>query len=549
MENQLTKLCPTCHSTMTYQSVLAYRRGILDNTKCPSCRTIFRKDNIILDLNDVIDKDYSAGELIRFIFEFPIDERHDVAKKIMELRNPMMNYHIIGKLSSRNCRVEWNCQLHPEYISSTTFRSIVEKKQTCTICKGQNPPNTWTIENLQKKMELLVSKVYEETNCTFNCRSYFEWDSKLLNAWFKKVDNPSQEIYLIIDKLGLPSPQDNVYLKDGRMFRGFYEFVGYLLINHWLVPFEYSPKVFGNYISDGFFPEINTYWEHWGELNKNNKHKRELYSSNQYKLFETFDKDCQIKGITHLYEQLRTFLTNHGYHIPNMSHSEILGIIKGNMSDFKNSLDVILTTIDNLNLGETIAETELRKTKDGNHILSFINKFFDGSILKFKKYMNDNHGYNYRITAFRGSYKNYDYFIEQITPFINKYGEIPKQMFFEKNKRNDITVMATRMFGGLNNLKRNEIEEGPFYHLVKDLYENEAPYDRDLEWDGDDNYHEIVLKVINYYKGKSLPFPPKMNDLRYNHGYLPFGKKLHSAISRNGNWSLFIQKYKSVWDK
>jgi hypothetical protein len=553
MENNLSKSCPTCESIMTYESVITLKRGVMNDSKCPSCRSIFRKNNIISDIKEVITKDYSAGELIRFIFEFPANERNEVARKIMELRNPTMNYEISGKLSSRNCRVRWNCQLHPEYLSSTTFRSIVEKKQICTMCMGQNPPNTWTKENLYKKIEELVLRVYEQTNCTFNCVSYFEWDSKLLNAWFKKINNPSQEFYLIIAKLGLPSPQDNVYLKDGNMFRGFYEFVGYLLINHWSVPFEYSPKVFGNYISDGFFPEINTFWEHWGELNKNNKHKKDLYSSNQYNLFETFDKDCQRKGITYLYKKLRTFLTQHGYDIPIMTHSEVLGIIKGNMSDFQNTMNTILTYIVDLNLSDRIVETELRKTKQGNYILAFINKFFDGSILKFKKYLNENHGFSYQNTAFRGSYKNYDYFVEQITPFIKQYGKIPKQMFFEKNRRNDITVMATRMFGGLNNLKRNKIEEGLFFYLVKDLYEIDPPYDRDLVWDGDKNYHNIVIKVIDHFKDKSIPFPSKMNNLRYNDEYndefIPYGKQLHSAISRNGGWDMFVTKYKSVWDK
>jgi hypothetical protein len=540
----LTKLCPTCDTVMTYESVQAKKRGDKENSKCTVCRSIFRNPNVIKEINQNNKFDFSAGEIIRYVYEFPVNQRNEVAINILNLCNPNIHYKIEGQISSRYCRVAWSCNIHPKTRSCSSFRNIVERKQGCVQCKGQNPSGTWTNGHLISEMKSLILKVYQKTNLTLTSTSYFYWDSKLLNAWFKKIDNPSETIYRIISELKLPDPTTNLYIKDGKIFRGFREFVGYCLIQHWNVPFEYSPKVFDNYYSDGYFIELNTHWEHWGELNKNNSIKKTLYDKSSFGLFETFDKECRTKGIEFLYNTLRDFLISNGYKIPVMTHSEILDTIKGNMSNFENIIGDIITSLKNNGWDKKLVETELRPNKEGNIILSFINKFFNCSILNFKEYLNTNYGFQYKVTAKRGSYNDINHFIKIITPIVKELGYVPTQKYFAEVKKNDIPVMASRFCGGLNNLRRNEVEEGEYYFIVKDILGDNAPYDRDLVWKGD-KFHSNVTKVLQFYKDKGLPFPKVLNHLRNNEEYLPFGPALHTQISRKncGGWNSFVKQY------
>lgn len=540
----VTKLCPTCEKVMTYQSIQAKKRADKENSKCVVCRSIFRKPNVIEKIDENNKFDFSAGEIIRYIYEFPVNQRNEVAINILKLCNPNIHYKIEGQISSRNSRVSWGCNLHPKVVSCTSFRNIVERKQGCTQCKGQNPAGTWTNDVLISEMKSLILKVYQKTNLTLTTTSYFYWDSKLLNAWFKKIDNPSETVYKLISELKLPNPKTHCYIKDGKIFRGFFEFVGYCLIQHWVIPFQYSPKVFENYFSDGYFTELNIHWEHWGDLNKNNNIKKVLYEKSSFGLFETYDKQCRTKGITFLYDTIREFLISHGYEIPTMTHSEILDVIKGGMTNFDNMMDNVIILLKDNGWGVRIVETELRTCKDGNTILSFMNKFFNGSILDFKQHLNNNFGFNFKLTAKRGSYNDIDHFIKIVTPVVEELGYLPTQQYFAEIKKNDIPVMASRFCGGLNNLRRNEVEEGEFFYIVKNILGDKAPYDRQLVWKGD-NFNTNVVKVLEYYKNKGLPFPKILNHFRNNKEYLPFGPALHTQISKKncGGWDSFVKQY------
>lgn len=544
METELIRECPSCGEKKTYQSKTAFKRGVKDNAKCNSCKTIFRKPNIISELTEQNKYDYSSGEIIRYIYSFPRNRRETVAIQILKLCNPNIDYKILGKISRTESNIQYTCTIHPHSSTITTFRHIVERQQGCRECKGQKPQGYWDKDNnLKDAMTQLVMEVYNKTSCVFTLSTYFTYNSVVTNAWFNKLKTPSEDFYQLINELNLPSPKTHCYIKDCKIFRGFFEFVGYCLISKWGVPFDYSPLVFEKYYSDGYFSDLKVHWEHWGGLNKNNKLKKQLYEDANLGLFETYDEECQEKGISHLYKSLRNFFISNGYEIPEMSNDEVLDVVVGGMTDYDTLLDTVLTIIKDNEWDKKIVETELRQTKDGIFILSFINKFHNHSILDFKQHLNNKHGFNYSVTAKRGSYKNYDYFVEQIKPFIEEFGYIPTQEYFTKINRTDIVNMFTRLAQGPNNLKRNQIEEGKYYYLVKDLYLSEPPYDRQLIWDGDVNYHNNVLKVLNYFKSLNLPFPKVMNEFRHNPLFSTFGPSLHSAISRNGGWEVFVSKY------
>ena len=540
--------CPCCNTIITYKTRGGFYLGNKNNSVCNHCKVVLNNPNVIEHLTKDNCKEYTAGQIIRYIYTFPYKEWENKFTEVLNYFNPDIEYQIIGRVTAREKSIQYKCKIHPTEWNKTDFRHIVDRHSGCRMCKGQHFQNYWTEEQLISSMSDLVFKLFKETGCTFTVSSLKEWDSKLFNAWFKNINNPSEVYYQLLSDLKLPNPSKGVYVKDNHIFRGFYEFVGYCLITHWKIPFEYSPKVFDKYYSDGYFTEINTHWEHWGELNRNNKTKVKLYLESNFGLFQTLDKICGNKGITYLYNEIRNFLISNNYNIPEMSHSELLGIIKGNISTFETSIKHIIKIINQQGWNKKITEQEMRKSYEGNVILSYINKFFEGSILKLKEYLNNQYQFNYTVTAFRRSYKDQDYFISKIKDIIDEYGYIPTQKYFSEVKRNDIPVMASRMFGGLNNLKRNEIEEGSYFYLVKDLYpNNSAPNDRDLVWCGNENYDNTVKKIIKYYKELGYEFPNIMNTLRNDKKFSRFGPILHSAISRNNEWETFVSTYKSLW--
>ena len=179
----------------------------------------------------------------------------------------------------------------------------------------------------------------------------------------------------------------------------------------------------------------------------------------------------------------------------------------------------------------------MRETKDGNKVIAFMNKFFDGRSNLLKEELNKR-GFNYNIKADRGSYKSEDYFIKQITPIIKKLGRVPTQQEFSNLGRNDLSVMSKRYYGGLEQLRRNELEEGQMFYVVKNILDN-PPYDKKLEWG--DKTHETVKKIIKYFNDKGITIPSTLNDLRYDNIYEPFGKPLHTQITGKqiGGWENF----------
>jgi hypothetical protein len=505
---------------------------------------IFRKENVIdyLDIDNI--HKFSFHQILRYICSFPHEQWNSKATEILNILNSDINYEVIGKISKREKNIRYQCTLHKNIVIETDLRHIIDKKTGCYACNNNSVPFGYRNEQtIIDDMTKLVNRVFEQTGLTFVLSSYQEWDSALVYSWRKHIKNNNKTFYKLLKSLNLPNPTTDCYLKDGNIFRGFFEFVGYCLIKEWNIPFEYSPKVFDRFVSDGYFTDLNTHWEHWGELNKNNKEKKKLYSDSSFFLYETFDSNCQKNGgINYLYVTLREFLLSKGYFIPEMTHQQILDIIKGSMTNFDNMMSYIVTIIKKMNWDKKIVEIEMRPTKEGNIVLGFINKFFNGSILDFKLYLNNNYNFNYSVTAKRRSYDDLNYFIGKIKPFIVEFGCIPTQEYFMEIRRNDIPKMAIKLCGGFNNLRKNEIEEGPFFYLVKDLYKSEIPNDRQLEWN--DNFDNNSNNIIDYYKNLGFEFPKTMNTLRHDRRFEKFGPSLHSSISKNGGWNNFRNKYK-----
>ena len=158
--------------------------------------------------------------------------------------------------------------------------------------KGTIPHNKiWTENYLKYKLTEFVLNFYTKQGFVLPSTQIKSYDSKLFSAFRHRLNKPNQYYLNLLVELDLPLPS-NSYYKDNHIFRGFYELVGYCFIKSWDVPFEpFKELNFDRnlYVSDGYFSEINTYWEHWGGLNPNNKIKKEYYKNQEYSLIETIN--------------------------------------------------------------------------------------------------------------------------------------------------------------------------------------------------------------------------------------------------------------------
>jgi hypothetical protein len=406
----------------------------------------------------------------------------------------------------------------------------------------------WDIDKIKKGILDIIYPIYLNTGIILQSSHIRNFDSKLFGAFRKYAKSPLDFYNQLLINNNLPLPDS--YYKDNTFFRGFYEFIGYCLIKSWGIPIQPTPildRENGHYISDGLLTEINVYWEHWGQLNKNNSNKIIYYRDNNLKLIQTFDFECQKNGngISYLYNELKNSLKNYGYNnIPDYDFDYVMLVVKNDVYDFQNIIDYTIKIIKKNGWDNHIAEWKLRQSDEGYKLMSIIYKFFDGSITDLKQYLNNNHGFKYTIKAKRGSYKNINHFVKIITPIVKELGYVPTQQYLAQICKNNITVMASRFCGGLNNLRRNEIEEGEYFYIIKNILGDKAPYDKLLVWKND-SFHNTTVKILQFYKNKGLPFPKAFNYLRNNEEYLPFGSQLHTQISEKqyGGWGGFVKQY------
>jgi hypothetical protein len=407
----------------------------------------------------------------------------------------------------------------------------------------------WSVDNIKEEILKIIKPIYEKTGIVLQSTRLREFNPPLFSAFRKYIDSPLNFYNQILFDNNLPLPDS--YYKDDVFFRGFYEFIGYCLIKSWGIPIKPTPilnREDGYYVSDGLLTEVNVYWEHWGELNKNNSSKMIYYQDNNLKLIQTHDVECQKNGngISYLYNKLKNSLKDYGYNnIPDYNFDYVMLVVKNDVYDFQNIIDNTINIIKKNGWDNRIAETDLRQSDEGYKLISIINKFFDGAITDLKQYLNDNHGFKYTIKAKRGSYKNINHFIKILTPVVKELGYVPTQQYFTKISKNDIPVMASRFCGGLNNLRRNEIEEGEYFYIVKNILGDNVPYDKVLVWK-DNAFHNNTVKILQFYKNNGLPFPKVLNHLRNNKEYLPFGPALHTQISQKqcNGWGGFVKQYK-----
>lgn len=186
--------------------------------------------------------------------------------------------------------------------------------------------------------------------------------------------------------------------------------------------------------------------------------------------------------------------------------------------------------------------------KNSNMGLKKICEKFGTTLTTLKKYW-DSEFNPYRDENITNYYSDHNKkntiqdFIYEIRPIIQKYNRIPTREELKNIGKQYICSMADSLTKGLETLKRNEIEEGEFFYIVKDILGENAPFDKTLSWKIQSDYNNNCQNIINFYKSKNIPFPTHKNELRYNNLYCHFGKNLDAAISRFSKWEEFKLKY------
>jgi hypothetical protein len=413
----------------------------------------------------------------------------------------------------------------------------------CVKCQKDMPNGYWTEEVIGKTILGIIKPIYEKTNIIIPS-SQLKNHNRSMFSTFRKIKQPHLFYLNLLKDNNLPEP-NKLYYSDNEAFRGFYEFVGYCFIKSWGINITPVVKV-DRYISDGYFNDIDTYWEHWGGLNKNNINKKEYYKTHNLNLIETSDDKCQKYGIEFLYNQLRDALTKHGYNIKEYDVDNVYDIINNDVKQFDGVVKEIIVYLKKNKLTKHFSENHLRNDK-GNKIEHYIFKYFDGKISLLKDYLNKHHEFNFFIRAQSGSYKDTNHLIKNITPYIKEFKRVPTQTEFTNLGRNDINIIINRLLHGHETLRRNEIEEGEYYYIVKDILGDDSPYDKQLVWGKE--YELTIKKIVDYYISKGIPFPRISNDLRHSNVYNPFGKQLHTQITRSnrGGWDKFVLDYEEYW--
>lgn len=520
---------------------------------CASCQNILYRPlkNIDFDKDNI--RNYSIGEINRWMIEFvPRDKWKDKIIEIMNILNPNMEYHMEDYNMTPKSKVLYKCKIHPIVTGKTRLYPIFYKKCGCRTCvNGCRHNGYWTIETVKSELKDVITKYYNETNI-IPLLSVI--DNELISGFngvlYKLFDNPTQFYLDFLTENGFPPP-DEALFKDGVLFRGHYEYVGYCFVKSWginVIP----AKRMDRYYSDGYFTDIDTYWEHWGDLNKNNSKKKRLYKKNGLNLFETYDNECDRhgKGYEYLYNLMRDFFISKGYDIPEYNKNGLYKLLKKEVVSFETTLNWTVNLLkDEPSLSDNLTVKKLKKYDFGNKIIFFIGKHFNG-VSNFKEYLNEHYGFNYPIQrpVDKHYYSSEENLFRELTPIVKKYGRLPSRLELEAEGRRDIDRFIKKQFGGFKDMRRNEIQIGKYFHIIDEMLDGNAPWDLKIEWSTD--LENTVKKIIQYWKDNNICLPHYFTDLEDKTIYGGLGKQLYNVIchreKNNFNitgWTDFKRKY------
>jgi hypothetical protein len=337
------------------------------------------------------------------------------------------------------------------------------------------------------------------------------------SEWYKKV----------LDELGYDYPEKKSgYYLDGNVFRGFYEFVAFCFMKAWGVNIDGNPKVFENYLADGYLVDYNIYWEHWGGLNKRNDYKKEQYLKLGYNLISTYDDDCSKKGVDWFYTHLKELLLTNGVDIKFNEGKDFspLDLITGKVLKLEDIYNNVKSYFGSENPRYHTLSPTLR-----HQVTHYFSKFST-----FVKYCNKhfNETWVYEEKTFECNDVNYC--VRVMSDLIKTLNRFPTVDEMRKNGFQNVVNFLPK-HGGTESFKRNLYEAGENYHLIHEILGDSAPYDKLYDFSNED----VFKWAVSYITKKLGKFPQYQRELK-KHSHDDVCMFFYLSIRKNGN-----SKYKT----
>jgi len=264
------------------------------------------------------------------------------------------------------------------------------------VAKNIKRKTKWTEDKMFSELEFAIKSFIDITGfppTLQNLRTDAKYGAVISAFKNRKYQSKKNQYNLpelvnsILKKMGLDYPKESGYIVHGSHFSGFYEAVGFCFMKEWGLNVVAQPKVFDKYKSDGYLTDYNIYWEHWGELNKNNPEKKRLYEETNTKLISTYNDEVYKKGINFYYNQLKELLINKGVKIDFKEGEDFnpLTLVKGEIVN----LEWIYNEY-KLEFGNQTPKDKLFKNNK-SPLLHRIRRYF-GSLESFVDYSNENFG-------------------------------------------------------------------------------------------------------------------------------------------------------------
>ena len=419
------------------------------------------------------------------------------------------------------------------------------------VAKHIERNNTWTEEKMFQELETAVKSFIELTGfppTVQNLRQHPSYN-RIISAFKnrKKQYNLPDILNNILKKMGLHYPKESGYIVYGAHFQGFYEAVGFCFMKSWGLNVDPQPKIFDKYKSDGYLIDYGIYWEHWGELNKNNPEKKRLYEETNTRLISTYNSEVYKKGIKFYYYELKNLLISSGV-IINFSEEENfnpLTLVKGVMVNLKWIYNEYKKQF-----GNQSPTAKLFKYNN-SPLIHRIRSYF-GGLNEFVTYCNENFNEEWVYDERNYNGDNIEYVIQTITPIISELKRFPTANELRDNKLGNVVDSILKYHGGLETFKRNEYEKGVNFKYVYNILGENTPYDKIFDFSDE----KVFDWAVNFIKQKNGGVFPK-----YSSQLLSFAKAnnckvseyFYYSIRKNGNskfntWSEFQEKYFNLTD-
>lgn len=415
---------------------------------------------------------------------------------------------------------------------------------------------SWTYETLLEELENAITLFINTTGFPPTLQT-LRSDKKTLKiiSGFKNIKYVSKNIDInlpniinqILTKLGLQYPKESGYIVYGAHFQGFYEAVGFCFMKSWGLNVDPQPKIFDKYKSDGYLIDYDIYWEHWGELNKNNPDKKRLYEETNTRLISTYNNEVYKKGIEFYYYELKNLLITSGV-IINFSEEENfnpLTLVKGVM--------VNLEWIYNEYKEKFANQSPTAKLfKDNNSPLIYRIRSYFGGLNKFVEYCNENFNEEWVYNERNYDGDSIEYVIQTITPIIIDLKRFPTANELRNNKLGNVVDSILKYHGGLETFKRNEYEEGVNFKYVYDILGENTPYDKTFDF-SDEKVFDWAVNFIKQKNGGVFPKYSKQLLILAKSNNCKVSEYFYYSIRKNGNskfntWSEFQEKYFKLTD-